>query len=1116
MTETLVNQSFNPFSSSNSSSLPLPQQPSIQSLNQKSSSNSTLPNPPTPNPTPSSYSTNLSSKPFSQQSSPIVSCVFCIDASLKSQLNWKTFGSDYLSSYLRAIQTLYTNATYRLTPIFFTSLPPSVPAHQSVTQPYPFLGLDQFSVIIPDLLPLKHRSNPTNSDFDDAFDYGGDDPAILDAIIRALELLDRKPVSNSPQIRYRPQPQHRPQPTHHKHILIITSTDIGPPGMLFNPNKPICFDPSVEELPRTVPMLNQKAEYDGVTFQDLTGRFIKDPQGKWNFNDKQVGLLEKKSIVLGLIAAARTPRLLSFIGRHLGPFVLYAARQQNVIRLLHKSHSVVISGFTDIHPPTNKRPAATLSNTAPTAPNSSNVPLSASAVSSKDASGKVPQLDADLQPQVKRPRIQSNDSTVPTAPPINPFSILDPNATKAAVSSTGPALALPVIIQPHEQPSTSSDHQRASSFLSSSKALTSASDQLDQPPNKTDNSLAQGLSFLIGGHKTAAAPQANASPANSSHTNLPAGLGPGRSQQVSAVTAPMQTPPNDALSQALALLGGVSGIGGGSAPLPVSNLSAPSNGPQNLLPTSQAQSTSVHKPSPREHQSTPYAQQSQNQISTPPVHPIAGQKSQHIFQPQQMQLKQQHQLQQLQQLQECQKIQHQHIASQRPLSHPGVPNHLSTSQPESFSPSNSIPRSHPQVSAPMTSQASHNLLPAASVVPTPPQTQQTQHLLPQQNNPNPNRLPTNVSRQIMESAQAKAREQLRIIEAKFKRGEINEEDAKYVTGKIKAAITEALRNYAVNAAKAKSQASSSETVMPSVNSTLLPNLSPPSLSDAPIAWRGRLVWSITIPGSGNGHEAQKKELSIPIGAVPYSSANDWRSFVDSWPKVWRVEGMRQTNMVDLSQRSGFEKPMGVALHLLNEPASASNGGISNEDIYTKFCEHLGVNLTSVVPFDDAGHGAVLLYNRAVRLLFAIIFQKTVIPYNLFQGPAASSSVPTNSTSSMARPNSSASTRPGGIGSPNMLNQLQSGSLPSQTSNLAALNSKQQFIQQVLAQQHRNQILSQQPPQHPSQVSQPPPSSLNPHNQQLLHNLSASFNPTNVNHVNSTNHLGHLGSSPWQQ
>jgi hypothetical protein len=78
--------------------------------------------------------------------------------------------------------------------------------------------------------------------------------------------------------------------------------------MSINPN-------TVDELPRTLPFLNHSPQYDAVSFQDLSGRFLKDHQGRFNPNDKQIGILERKSILLGLISITRTPFLLNFMGR---------------------------------------------------------------------------------------------------------------------------------------------------------------------------------------------------------------------------------------------------------------------------------------------------------------------------------------------------------------------------------------------------------------------------------------------------------------------------------------------------------------------------------------------------------------------------------------------------------------------------------------------------------------------------------------------------------------------------------------------------------------------------------------------------------------------------------
>lgn len=1037
----------------------------------------------------------------------VVSCVFCIDASLKSRLNWKPYGAQYTLSYTRALQLLHPTATLRLLPVFFTSLPPSLSPSQSITRPYPFLELEQFKAIIPELLPLKPTNSQHSPTLDASCDYGGEDPAILDAIICAMELLDRKPTSSYPHPRARNRTKTQ-DPIHHKHILIITSSDIGSPAMPVNLN-------TSEDLPKILPLLNQSAEYDGVTLQDLAGRFLKDNQGRWNINDKQIGLLERKSILLGLISVTRTPFLLNFIGRHLGPQKFHLIRQQNLIRSLHPSHCVVIGGFTDLITPSNKRPAPMLSNNNTSIPFSPNSHLAASRIVSHKAVH-----DGSFQPSNKRPRTESGHDHPPAVSSSNPFSITGSNALHPSMTRTSltpapnnghPPIAFPVVIPPQEQSTQSREPQHLPQFLSPSHQPSLASTQPDhQASNMPDNSLAQGLSLLIGGNKSSPASQTTLGPANHSNSSLGPVFGSTRSQSTPGVSSVEPNPPTDALSQALALLTGPQPVGRPAQPFPLTNLPPPSHG-------SQPHSTSPQKqtqPSPLDHQAAQYTSTIPN--PTQQVFQTGAQQTQQIFQPQQIQQKQQQQIQQLQQLQETHKIQVQHAASQRP-----------------------------QTSSGMASQSTPSLLPAASIISSQQQSQ------PQQMNPNGSgRSIAPWMRALMESAQTNAREQLNLIEAKLQRGELGRAEALEAKEKVKKTVTDLLRGYATNA---KAAAQGNESILPP------PNLAPPPMtSDAPLLWTGRMVFTIPIPGTGiNGTAIQYREVMLPVGAVPcYGQAgNEWlRMAAESWPKIWRLDPLRPTTMPELSNRTQLEKPGGVALHLLNEPAIVSNGGISNEDLYTKLCERLGLIMTTVVPFDEMGHGAVILYNRGLRMLFGLVFQRTTIPYQLFLPPPSSTSI--------TRPNSTgASSRP--TGSPGMMNTLSSNNNLNHNSSNNQINpalqaaglppaAQKQLVQQMLAQQqhrnqqlfaqqqqqhhlqqqqqhHQHQQLSQQQHQHHQhqqqqqhqqyqhqQLNQQHQQSHHPHPQQLLHNLSAPFPPTNLqpppsSNPNSNNSMGHTPS-----
>ncbi|PLW49501.1 hypothetical protein PCASD_02012 [Puccinia coronata f. sp. avenae] len=92
-----------------------------------------------------------------------------------------------------ALQMLHSTAAIRLLLVLFTSLPQSVPISHSVIRPYPFLKLIHFRSTLLGLLPLTLTPHPSPT-LNPSADYGGDEPAILDAVICALDLLDRRPT----------------------------------------------------------------------------------------------------------------------------------------------------------------------------------------------------------------------------------------------------------------------------------------------------------------------------------------------------------------------------------------------------------------------------------------------------------------------------------------------------------------------------------------------------------------------------------------------------------------------------------------------------------------------------------------------------------------------------------------------------------------------------------------------------------------------------------------------------------------------------------------------------------------------------------------------------------
>jgi hypothetical protein len=128
--------------------------------------------------------------PTLNPSQPVVSCVVCINASRKARLSWKPHGVQYTPSYMRALQLPHPTAAIRLLSVLFTSLPQSVPISHFVTRPYPFLELTHFRSTLPGLLPLTLRPHLSPT-LDPSADYGGDKPAILNAVICALDFLDR-------------------------------------------------------------------------------------------------------------------------------------------------------------------------------------------------------------------------------------------------------------------------------------------------------------------------------------------------------------------------------------------------------------------------------------------------------------------------------------------------------------------------------------------------------------------------------------------------------------------------------------------------------------------------------------------------------------------------------------------------------------------------------------------------------------------------------------------------------------------------------------------------------------------------------------------------------------
>ncbi|MBW0464719.1 hypothetical protein O181_004434 [Austropuccinia psidii MF-1] len=990
---------------------------------------------------PTDQTSNHHNNNASNHHSVVVSCVFCIDGTIKGQANWKNFGNQYLLSYLRKLQLLYPNASYRLTPIFFTSLPPTAPPNHSIIQPLPFLDLNQFTLVIQDLLTSKFNSTSPNFNHSaDQFTYGGDDPAILEALVRALELLDRNLNSKSARRHSKSQHRYDPDAVHYKHIVVITSTDIGPPGVLYNPKNVIGFDPAIDDLPKTIPILNQKAQYDGVTFHDLAGRYKKDQIGKWNWQEKQIGLLEQKSIILGLISIACTPRLISFIARHLGPHEYHHTRQQSPLRPLFKNHTIIMGGFTGLTSSPLKRAAALSSNSSTPQSLSQTPNLSTSQPFSQTpnlSASKTPISKSGHDDQIvtsnKRLHTESEDNRFQVNSTPAQFSGLTPNQSTSSINRTvfAPStnnttdVEFPNIISPIERQRRVGDAPAGQQPNLNSQTLP-ASMTSTQNATITDTTLAQGLPLLIAGNKLAAAPQATSS-INSSANMTPINLGQlfGHSQppSSSATNTSIDAAPTDDLSRALALLGG--STVGNSAPFLRQNTSIQVK-PPNFRPPSQTGQTAQSLTSPqRQPQPSPHQSSSHDSVSQlgQQIQHQMLQKQQQVFH-QQLQAKQQQQqqFQQFQQLQESQKQQQQQTLSQLTTTTSHASYHPLISQENS----DPLKFSYQQQSIGSSAQAASGLLPPASILsasPSQPRLQSSQVNA----DSNPSRVINPTHRALMEAAQQKARVELSNIEAKLKAGEISEEQFKVYAMRVKTMVTETLRSYAVNAQVVQNQGQA--------RGGPTPNVRIPTSADGQIVWQGTLLWKLSIPGN----ESQKREVSIPIGAIAnpnHVSTETVRLAALSWPKIWRVDGIRQTNMSELSSQATVCRPSGFSLHLLSKDSHNNNVMISNEDLYIKFCESLGGGMSSMVVFNEMRHGAVLLYNKNLRSLFALVFQRTPLPSTLL-------------------PTSSPSVRP----SPGMLNQ----SSYAQTT----IGQKQQMMAQQHQHQHKQPSLIQQlqPRQH---------------------------------------------------
>ncbi|CAH7668179.1 expressed protein, partial [Phakopsora pachyrhizi] len=223
-----------------------------------------------------------------------------------------------------------------------------------------------------------------------------------------------------------------------------------------------------------------------------------------------------------------------------------------------------------------------------------------------------------------------------------------------------------------------------------------------------------------------------------------------------------------------------------------------------------------------------------------------------------------------------------------------------------------------------------------------------------------------------------------------------------------------------------------------------------------MVWQGRLVWPLSIS------QSQKIDVSIPIAVYTtsnYQVAEALRASAEQWPKAWRLSGMKKIDMSELSTLNSTHRPIVVSIHLISGIVSGNeqqnNIGGSKEDLYAKLCLSLGGTMISAVIFDEVGHGIVLLYNRNMRVLCGLVFQRSTIPEGLIQ------------SSNQQRINSN---------------------------NNSSNNSQQQQLQ-------RPAYLQQGVVPTANKNSSNQVTAINPQAQSLLQSLSASLNPTSNSHHN---------------
>ncbi|PLW22535.1 hypothetical protein PCANC_02325 [Puccinia coronata f. sp. avenae] len=281
--------------------------------------------------------------PTLDPSQPVASCVVCINALLKARLSWKPHGVQYTLSYMRALQLLHPPVTIRLLPVLFTSLPQSVPISHSVTRPCPFLELIHFRSTLPGLLPLTLTLPPRPPSTRPQTTAATSPPSLMPSSA-PLTSSTADPLPPSPTLAIGPDP---------RYPLLPPTTNISsssPPRISAHP-------PSLKISPLASSRIIRE---DGTSTRNKLACWSGNP----------LSLVSSQSLA--------TPFYSTSWDGHFGPQAFHAIRQQNLIRPLHQSHCVVLGGFSELHTPSNKRPASMPSNNNLSVPFSPNPHLAAS------------------------------------------------------------------------------------------------------------------------------------------------------------------------------------------------------------------------------------------------------------------------------------------------------------------------------------------------------------------------------------------------------------------------------------------------------------------------------------------------------------------------------------------------------------------------------------------------------------------------------------------------------------------------------------------------------------------------------------------------------------------